>query len=245
MQEQCVQRIEAVQKEKDEAVKRFEEEKKKMEEEAASLQAGFSRQREKMEEENGHEMQHLIAQFEQQRTELIASIEEERKQLKEERDGVVNNAEEYVKKDLEKTKATADADRAAKLEEMKKALDNTHSTVLALLEKEQAEKLAQLEAAAKQQIEQLREDCKRRVSEQRKELEEKQAAIPDFSANSIDLATGLPVPTTPGAAADGRGLWRSGQVCGVNREGDDCIEAGREGGGEDPGAGAGESGSER
>ena len=70
MQEQCVQRIEAVQKEKDEAVKRFEEEKKKMEEEAASLQAGFSRQREKMEEENGHEMQHLIAQFEQQRTEL-------------------------------------------------------------------------------------------------------------------------------------------------------------------------------
>ena len=196
MQEQCVQRIEAVQKEKDEAVKRFEEEKKKMEEEAASLQAGFSRQREKMEEENGHEMQHLIAQFEQQRTELIASIEEERKQLKEERDGVVNNAEEYVKKDLEKTKATADADRAAKLEEMKKALDNTHSTVLALLEKEQAEKLAQLEAAAKQQIEQLREDCKRRVSEQRKELE-KQAAIPDFSANSIDLATGLPVPTTP------------------------------------------------
>ena len=102
-----------------------------------------------------------------------------------------------MKKDLEKTKATADADRAAKLEEMKKALDNTHSTVLALLEKEQAEKLAQLEAAAKQQIEQLREDCKRRVSEQRKELEEKQAAIPDFSANSIDLATGLPVPTTP------------------------------------------------
>lgn len=197
VQEQCVQRIEAVQKEKDEAVKRFEEEKKKMEEEAASLQAGFSRQREKMEEENGHEMQHLIAQFEQQRTELIASIEEERKQLKEERDGVVNNAEEYVKKDLEKTKATADADRAAKLEEMKKALDNTHSTVLALLEKEQAEKLTQLEAAAKQQIEQLREDCKRRVSEQRKELEEKQAAIPDFSANSIDLATGLPVPTTP------------------------------------------------
>ena len=30
VQEQCVQRIEAVQKEKDEAVKRFEEEKKKM-----------------------------------------------------------------------------------------------------------------------------------------------------------------------------------------------------------------------
>ena len=33
--------------------------------------------------------------------------------------------------------------------------------------------------------------------EKSKELEEKQAAIPDFSANSIDLATGLPVPTTP------------------------------------------------
>ena len=59
VQVQCVKRIEAVQKEKDEALQQFEEEKKKMEEEATSLQAGFSRQREKIEEENGHEMQHL------------------------------------------------------------------------------------------------------------------------------------------------------------------------------------------
>lgn len=197
VQVQCVKRIEAVQKEKDEALQQFEEEKKKMEEEATSLQAGFSRQREKIEEENGHEMQHLIAQFEQQRTELIASIEEERKQLEQERNDMVNNAEEYVKRDLEKVKETADTNRQAKLEEMKMALDSTHSTALAQLEKEQAEKLAELEAAAKQQIEQLREECKQRVSEQRKELEEKQSAIPDFNISSIDPATGLPMPTTP------------------------------------------------
>ena len=125
-------------------------------------------------------------------------MEKERKELIEDRDSIVNNADEYAKKDLEKARSTAKLELEAKLAEHKAALDNTHAAVMKTLEQENAAKLAEMEAAGRAQIEQLKEECKRRVAEQRKDLEAKQNTIPDFSANSaIDPATGLPVPTTP------------------------------------------------
>lgn len=202
IQETCLQQIEQVQAEKEAEAAVWEKEKVRLGTEAEELQNTFVKQREALESENDKEKQRIINQYEKERTKLIADFEKQKKQLEAEKEGAVSNANKEEKTLTKKLKAEADAECAVKLSELKKQLEAAHQMNIQRLQAEQAAQLNQVQIAAQEQLNKLKEECVRRLEQQKKELESKQAAMPDLgfsAAVMMDPFAGI-TGTTPSSS---------------------------------------------
>ena len=200
IQETCLQQVEQVQAEKEAEAAVWEKEKARLGAEAEELQNTFVKQREALENENDKEKQRIINQYEKERSKLLAEFEKQKKQLEAEKEGAVTSASKEEKALVKKLKAEAEAECAAKLTELRKQLEASHQATIQRLQAEQAAQLAQVQTGAQEQMNKLKEECVRRLEKQKKELEAKQAAIPDlgFSAAAMmDPFAGIPTGNTP------------------------------------------------
>ena len=120
-----------------------------------------------------------------------------------EKEGAVNSANKEEKTLTKKLKAEAEAECAAKLSELRKQLEAAHQATIQRLQAEQAAQLNQVQTAAQEQLNKLKEECIRRLEQQKKELESKQATMPDLgfsAAVMIDPFAGIPTGTTPSSS---------------------------------------------